>query len=54
MLLYQIGIRCLVATRFVDICSCDKLYQIGIRCLVATLSDKALIKFNYIKLELDV
>ena len=34
--LYQIGIRCLVATPRVAKVSAPALYQIGIRCLVAT------------------
>ena len=35
--LYQIGIRCLVATLSARLIACSRLYQIGIRCLVATI-----------------
>ncbi len=34
--LYQIGIRCLAATRYKVYAQLQELYQIGIRCLAAT------------------
>ena len=52
--LYQIGIRCLAATRLDDLNLRELLYQIGIRCLAATKAVDIVGRLHYIKLELDV
>ena len=53
-LLYQIGIRSLVATHAGQGVETLKLYQIGIRSLVATIAERVQATEHYIKLELEV